>query len=93
MPGPGTGPRLGGSETLCYTMSLSLPTAADGKAWSLVRPRYRSFNDDYCVGSTIVNSVILKVFEKYSRTQLIWINWYGQPSGYVENSDNWIFLW
>jgi len=28
----------------------------------------------------------------YSRIPLIRINWDGEPSGYVENSDNWIFL-
>jgi len=29
---------------------------------------------------------------KYSRTPLIRINWDGEPSGYAENPDNWIFL-
>ena len=29
---------------------------------------------------------------KYSRTPLIRINWNGEPSGYAENGDNWIFL-
>jgi hypothetical protein len=28
----------------------------------------------------------------YSRTPLIRINWDGEPSGYAENTDNWIFL-
>jgi len=28
----------------------------------------------------------------YSRTLLIRINWDGEPSGYAENPDNWIFL-
>jgi len=28
----------------------------------------------------------------YSRTPLIRINWDGGPSGYAENTDNWIFL-
>jgi hypothetical protein len=28
----------------------------------------------------------------YSRTPLFWINWDGEPSGYAENPDNWIFL-
>jgi hypothetical protein len=28
----------------------------------------------------------------YSRTPLIRINWDGDPSGYAENPDNWIFL-
>jgi hypothetical protein len=27
----------------------------------------------------------------YSRTLLIWINWDGEPSGYAEDLDNWIF--
>jgi len=30
---------------------------------------------------------------KYSRTPLIRINWEAEPPGYVENLDNWIFLW
>jgi len=30
---------------------------------------------------------------KYRRTPHILINWYGEPSGYAENPDNWIFLW
>ena len=29
----------------------------------------------------------------YSRTPLIRINWDGEPSGYTENTDKWIFLW
>ena len=29
---------------------------------------------------------------KYSRTPLLRINWDGEPSGYAENSDNWIFV-
>jgi len=29
----------------------------------------------------------------YSRSPHIWINWDGEPSGYAENPDNWIFLW
>jgi hypothetical protein len=28
----------------------------------------------------------------YSRTPLNWINWDGEPSGYVENLASWIFL-
>ena len=28
----------------------------------------------------------------YGRSKLIGINWDGEPSGYSENSDNWIFL-
>jgi hypothetical protein len=28
----------------------------------------------------------------YSGTPLIRINWDGEPSGYAENPDNWIFL-
>jgi len=35
----------------------------------------------------------LYCFSKYSRTPLIRINWDGDPSGYAENPDNWIFLW
>jgi len=34
-------------------------------------------------------AVVKNVF----RTPLIRINWDGEPSGYVENPDNWIFLW
>ena len=29
----------------------------------------------------------------YSKTPLIRINWDGDPSGYAEHPDNWIFLW
>jgi hypothetical protein len=29
---------------------------------------------------------------KYGKTPLIRINWEGEPSGYAEHSDNWIFL-
>ena len=29
---------------------------------------------------------------KISRTQIIWINWDGEPFGYAENPGNWIFL-
>ena len=29
----------------------------------------------------------------YSRTPFIRFNWDGEPSGYAENSDKWIFLW
>jgi hypothetical protein len=28
----------------------------------------------------------------YSGTPLIWVNWDGEPSGYEENPDNWIFV-
>jgi len=28
---------------------------------------------------------------KYGRTPLIWINWNSEPSGYAENTGNWIF--
>jgi hypothetical protein len=28
----------------------------------------------------------------YSRTPLLRINWDGEPSGYAENPDNWIFV-
>jgi hypothetical protein len=30
--------------------------------------------------------------ERHSRTPLIQIKWEGQPPGYEENRDNWIFL-
>ena len=30
---------------------------------------------------------------EYNRTQLIRFNWDGDPSGYADNPDNWIFLW
>jgi hypothetical protein len=30
---------------------------------------------------------------EYSRTPLIRINWDGEPSGYAEIPDNWIFIW
>jgi hypothetical protein len=36
--------------------------------------------------------MILPAFFTYSRTPLIQINWDSEPSGYVENPDNWIFL-
>ena len=29
---------------------------------------------------------------RYGRTPIIRINWDGEPSGYAENPDNWIFL-
>jgi len=37
---------------------------------------------------------ILKIKMRYmcSKAPLIWINWDVDPSGYAENSDNWIFL-
>jgi hypothetical protein len=28
----------------------------------------------------------------YSRTALVRINWDGEPPGYAENPDNWIYL-
>jgi len=28
-----------------------------------------------------------------SRTPFIWNKWYGEPSRYAANLDNWIFLW
>ena len=31
-------------------------------------------------------------YTKYSRTPRILINWDGEPSGYAENPDDWIFL-
>ena len=43
--------------------------------------------------------VIKKVFDntrihgmEFSKTPIIRINWDGEPSGYAENPDNWIFL-
>jgi len=35
------------------------------------------------------NTLIISL---YSRTPLIRINWDGKPSGYAENTDNWIYL-
>ena len=35
---------------------------------------------------------IFSPFLKYRRTPLIRIHWDGEPSGYAENPDNWIFL-
>ena len=32
-------------------------------------------------------------YVNYSRTPLIRIKWDGEPSGYTENPDNWIFPW
>jgi hypothetical protein len=33
-----------------------------------------------------------RVITEYSRTPLIRINWDGEPSGYAENPDDWIFI-
>ena len=33
-----------------------------------------------------------KTYWEYSRAPLIRINWEGEPFGYAENPDNWIFL-
>jgi hypothetical protein len=41
------------------------------------------------VVSFLVSHVILLL---YNRTPLNWINWNGEPSSYVENLDNWVFL-
>jgi len=36
--------------------------------------------------------LFLNIFVSYSRTPFSRINWDNEPSGYVENPDNWIFL-
>jgi hypothetical protein len=33
-----------------------------------------------------------RILSEYGRTPLILVNWDGEPSGYAENPDNWIFL-
>jgi hypothetical protein len=33
-----------------------------------------------------------RVITEYSRTPFIWINLDGEPSGFAENPDNWIFI-
>ena len=33
-----------------------------------------------------------EIYVTYSRTPVTRINWDGEPSGYAENLDNWIFL-
>ena len=44
-------------------------------------------------GVTSQTSECLTQLHKYSITSPIRINCDGQPSGYAENPDNWIFLW
>jgi len=46
----------------------------------------------YTVFLTNVLGSRTRCFWWYSRTPLIRINWDGEPSGYAENPDNWIFF-
>ena len=52
-----------------------------------------------CYANKILNSslgttenFVATGLRNYSRTRYIWIKWNGEPSGYAENLDNWIFL-
>ena len=47
---------------------------------------------DIIIFVDLYNFNILRVKLIYSRTPLILINWDGEPSGYAENPENWIFL-
>ena len=60
-----------------------------------VRTDINVVNESYevLVAYTGCPKIIFAETVKYSRTELIRINWDGKPSGYAENTDNWIFLW